>query len=194
MTHVIIQKPADRLELGDVVVFDDIDTEQLDADRANGRGLTDEVLLRPAAIAELHIVSYPGKDIPHVTARPGNRNWPARLVARRTERVAVHVDANEFPTPRGHGQRIKSHAPKKRGWYTDPNGYDVACSCGWSTDAVSASRGSARRVWLEHKAAVINELLAVNKHGYAAAFAVEAREYPWLRPRKWKLRMRQVSR
>lgn len=191
MPYVIVPKRATRLQPGDMVVLNDVDHERIAAARARNIIISDEALATPSIIADLDIRTFPPDGEPHVIARPMNPKWPARLVAKTRDIVHVFVDVDYFPPMRGHAQRIASHAPKKRGFYTDPNGYDVACSCGWTAgEVVDGSRVLARRVWTDHKAEVITFLLAVDAHGYAAAYAVETREYPSLDSPTWRLRMR----
>ncbi|WP_367128297.1 hypothetical protein [Saccharothrix sp. HUAS TT1] len=150
-----IQVPtrADELVLGDRVVVDDADGQS------------------SFAIAHL-LVDGRART---VRAEPFNRDYPSRLEVGARDWVTVLLNPDQVPTPRGHGQRITAHDPKKHGWYTKPGGWDVACACGWTADeVVPGGKGAALDVWDVHKATVINELLALDRNGWPAAHLVVA--------------------
>lgn len=94
------------------------------------------------------------------TAPSSDYTGPHLECATLHERVTVLVPADSLPTPRPHGARITAHNPVRRGCYTDPGGYDVACRCGWTHPDVAGDRPTAARLaWLPHKADVITELI-----------------------------------
>ncbi|MEU5908879.1 MULTISPECIES: hypothetical protein [Actinomycetes] len=88
--------------------------------------------------------------------RPGL--WPGdtppliRHSLPRTDVIRVRRTVKAFGRLPGHSKNVHSHAPVKRGWYTDPGGYDAECSCGWKKDHVYVSKSGAAYGWLEHKA------------------------------------------
>ncbi|MFJ8606293.1 hypothetical protein ACIRH0_03765 [Streptomyces sp. NPDC093675] len=84
----------------------------------------------------------------------------APLLRRRvtsTDVIRVHRTVHGSSPLRGHARNVHSHDPKKRGWYTIPNGYDAACACGWKHPETEGSKAGAKVRWLEHKAAVLTE-------------------------------------
>lgn len=105
-----------------------------------------------------------------VHAEPLNGSYPSRLDVTTNAWVTVLLNPSQVTTPRPCGQRITSHDPKPRGWYTDPGGWQVGCGCGWTaTDVVAGNKGDALSVWDVHKAATINALLARDGQGHPAA-------------------------
>lgn len=71
--------------------------------------------------------------------------------------IRSRVPVDRFGPLRGHARRVHSHSPVKRGWYTDPNGWDAECGCGWTGDTVHATEYEAEKAWLAHKAEALAE-------------------------------------
>ncbi|GAB3375715.1 hypothetical protein [Amycolatopsis echigonensis] len=116
----------------------------------------------PWTVYRLHAASW--GPAPHVVSPAPNPDWagPRFERDRLSDPVTLLVAPEDIPTPAPHGARIRSHAPAKRGWYTDPGGWDVACGCGWRLAVpVEGNRAAARREWLRHKASALTGLLAV---------------------------------
>jgi len=74
-----------------------------------------------------------------------------------TDTIRVRRPVTSFGRLKGHSKNVHSHAPVKRGWYTDPGGYDAECSCGWKSPELYASQGGAGYGWLAHKAGQLTE-------------------------------------
>ena len=75
----------------------------------------------------------------------------------RTDLIRVRRAVTAFTSLKGHTKNVHSHAPVKRGWYTDPGGYDAECSCGWKAAEVYGSKPGAAYGWLGHKAGQLSE-------------------------------------
>lgn len=139
-SYVRVPTVAAELQVGDMVVL--------------------EGLREPWRVHRLDVAAW-GRNPAVISAAPSpDYTGPHLECATLHERVTVLVPADSIPTPRAHGARITAHNPVRRGWYTDPGGYDVACRCGWThPDIAGDRRAAARLAWLPHKATVITELI-----------------------------------
>lgn len=100
-----------------------------------------------------------------------------------TSTIRVRRSVTFFGRLKGHSKNVHSHAPVKRGWYTDPGGYDAECSCGFKAEAVYAHRQDAAWGWLEHKAVQLTE--AAYADNSALKFLATAEDTHPLPPVPW---------
>lgn len=100
----------------------------------------------------------PGHFIPaHQVRREGPPEPLIRRRLPRTDLIRVRRRVTAFGPLKGHSKNVHSHAPVKRGWYTDPHGYDAECSCGWKHPNVYEHKQDAAHGWLRHKAGQLSE-------------------------------------
>ncbi|MCX5601566.1 hypothetical protein OOK29_25790 [Streptomyces phaeochromogenes] len=137
---------ADEVKLGDVI------------DTVDGLVRVREIVQRQ------HVWDLAGDRPGHIVRRPAGHRWGTpdvpplhRRSLARTTQIRVRRTARDFGRLTGHAKKVASHDPVKRGWYTDPGGYDAACSCGWKHPDIFVSKGGAADGWLAHKAGQISE-------------------------------------
>lgn len=83
---------------------------------------------------------------------PLTRNIPSDHTLRVCRKVPVGTRLT------GHAQQITSHNPRLRGCYTHVDGYNAACSCGWtSPDNAHSSRQRAREAFNRHQAQFLTD-------------------------------------
>ncbi|MFF7259515.1 hypothetical protein ACFZCL_04365 [Streptomyces sp. NPDC008159] len=137
---------ADEVLLGDVI------------DTIDGPVLVREIVQRRL------VWDLAGDPPGHIIRRPHAHRWGEpdvpplhmrRLGA--STRIRVRRAVRSFGRLTGHAQRVASHNPVKRGWYTQVSGYTAACTCGWKAKDVYAGKTGARDGWLEHKAGQFSE-------------------------------------
>ncbi|MGW1039355.1 hypothetical protein [Streptomyces sp. NPDC002547] len=104
-----------------------------------------------------------------------------------THTVRVRRAVTAFSPLKGHSKNVHSHAPVRRGWYTDPGGYDAACSCGWSGRKVYGSRERAAYGWLEHKAGQLTDAAYVDNSALQFLATAEI-AHPDLPPLPWSFK------
>ncbi|GGX99044.1 hypothetical protein [Streptomyces fructofermentans] len=129
----------------------------------------------------------PGHVIRYRTLRRGGPEDVPPLHRRRlarTMQIRVRRSVQKFGRLTGHTKKIASHNPVKRGWYTDPGGYDAACSCGWKHPDVHASRDGAAGGWLRHKAGQLSEAAYADNPALLWLWTAET-THPSLPPLPW---------
>lgn len=90
--------------------------------------------------------------------------------------LRIARDIDHFGPLRGHHTRVRSHNPVRRGMYVLNDGWLAECSCGWPRPGEKQVHGgnrSARREWLEHKAAVIGASACEGHPGLALVTTAE---------------------
>ncbi|MEU9661877.1 hypothetical protein [Streptomyces chartreusis] len=130
----------------------------------------------------------PGYYIPaHQVRRDGPPEPLIRRRLPRTDLIRVRRTVTKFGPLKGHSKNVHSHAPVKRGWYTDPNGYDAECSCGWKHPDVLGTKGQAAYRWLAHKAGQLSEAAYADNSAllFIATAEVVHRQLP---PMPWSFR------
>ncbi|BBB00593.1 hypothetical protein RVR_10592 [Actinacidiphila reveromycinica] len=70
-------------------------------------------------------------------------------------RIRVRRPAAAWARLPGHTKKVTSRNPIRSGCYTLIDGYDVACSCGWSAAEPARSKYSANEAVLRHRAEAI---------------------------------------
>lgn len=105
---------------------------------------------------------------------PRSAAWP--LLTRDLNcqsRVRVRRPATAWARLPGHAKKVTSHNPVKSGFYTLIEGYDAACSCGWTSAVVCKSRGAATDAVNKHRALVLTQATRDGLDGLAAIEQLE---------------------
>ncbi len=152
----------------------------------------------PVHVSEIvqrhHLFDLAGDPPGHIrrplTGRRGDGPVPPlhRRRLGRTVQIRIRRTVRAFGRLSGHTRKVASHNPVKRGWYTDPGGYDCACSCGWKAPDIYVSRGGAEEGWLAHKAGQYSEAAYADNPALLWLASVEV-VHPGLPSLPWEFRM-----
>lgn len=147
--YATIAVQPDAIDLGDV------------ADHTSGLMVVTEITRRHSTWT---IGGY-NPALPNRVPSPDHHGYP-RSVARpplltrdlnRQSRVRVRRPAATWPRLPGHTKKISSHNPVTSGCYTLIEGYDAACSCGWTAAIVCKNRSAAADAVNKHRAQVLTD-------------------------------------
>lgn len=138
-----------EIELGDV------------ADHTDGLIVVTEITRRHATWT---IGGY-NPALPYRVPNPERGGWPAKverpLLTRDITvqpRIRVRRPATSWARLAGHTMTISTHDPVQQGMYTIAQGWDAACSCGWTGPEPYPSWASARTGVMRHRAEVLTDL------------------------------------
>ena len=130
-------------------------------------------------------------DPPGHIARPAAQHlWPGKAepLFRRAlpayQTIRIRRSIRHFGRLKGHAQDVRSHNPVKYGCYTRVDGYTAACSCGWKSKNVHASKGKASDAWLDHKAGQFSEAAYADNSALLWVSSAEV-VHPGLPPLPW---------